>query len=113
MRAFAPSRIGPSMSSTDVNDDAHVGQRSTSVKTDHTTSIGASIVMDTRSIPSFPILHSCSLSQGVSSARMYQMVHRAHQRGQGRAFNKVTSQMRSPTCVTQYVTVKVGCSWMS
>src|SRR6478672_7822135 len=55
MRAFAPSRIGPSMSSTDVNDDAHVGHRSTSVKIDHTTSIGASITIDARSAPSFPM----------------------------------------------------------
>jgi hypothetical protein len=51
MRAFAPNRIGPSTSSTDVKDEAHVGHRSTSVKTDHTTSIGASIVMDARSTP--------------------------------------------------------------
>src|SRR5439155_20811052 len=61
MPAFAPRRIGPSMSSTDVNDDAQVGHRSTSVKTDHTTSIGASIVIDTRSTPSFPMLHSLGL----------------------------------------------------
>ena len=61
MRAFAPRRIGPSRSSTDVNDDAHVGHRSTSVKTDHTTSIGASIVIDARSTPSFPMLGSFGL----------------------------------------------------
>jgi hypothetical protein len=60
MRAFAPRRIGPSMSSTDVNDEAHVGHRSTSVKTDQTTSIGASIVIDARSTPSFAMfVHSC------------------------------------------------------
>jgi hypothetical protein len=58
MRAFAPRRNGPSMSSTDVNDDAHVGQRSTSVKIDHTTSIGASMVMDARSIAVFAMIVS-------------------------------------------------------
>jgi hypothetical protein len=42
-----------------VNDEAHVGHRSTSVKTDQTTSIGASIVIDARSTPSFAIfVHS-------------------------------------------------------
>src|SRR5499427_8303322 len=55
MRAFAPNRIGPSISSTEVNDDAHVGHRSTSVKIDHTTSIGASIAIDARSTPLLPI----------------------------------------------------------
>jgi hypothetical protein len=58
MRAFAPTRIGPSMSSTDVNDVAHVGHRSTSVKTDHTTPIGAAIVIDARSTASFAMLPS-------------------------------------------------------
>jgi len=61
------------MSSTDLNDDAHVGHRSTSVKIDHTISIGASIVIDARSTPLFPIpVHSF----GSSLCRyMYQMVH--------------------------------------
>src|SRR6516164_3342886 len=57
MRALAPRRIGPSISSTDVNDDAHTGHCSTSVKTDHTTWIGASIVIDARSALEFLILH--------------------------------------------------------
>jgi hypothetical protein len=73
MRAFAPRRIGPSMSSTVVNDEAHVGHRSTSVKTDHTTSIGASIMMDARSPPSFPM--PLLLSIASCSIMMYQMVH--------------------------------------
>src|SRR6185436_20362478 len=75
MRAFAPRRIGPSMSSTDVNDEAHVGHRSTSVKTDQPTSIGASIVIDARSTPSFAIVvHSLQAHKSVRL--MYQMVHR-------------------------------------
>src|SRR5262249_40448351 len=65
------------MSSTDVNDEAHVGHRSTSVKTDHTTSIGASIVIDARSTPVFPIpVHPSRFSR---TEHMYQMVHRAIQ----------------------------------
>src|SRR6478672_1258887 len=74
MRAFAPSRIGPSSSSTDVNDDAQVGHRSTSVKTDHTTSIGASMVTDARSTPGFSM--SCPFPAS-NSGLMYQMVHAA------------------------------------
>src|SRR5262249_12143617 len=70
MRALAPRRMGPSMSSTDVNDDAHVGHRSTSVKTFHTTSIGASIVMEARSTACSPIADS-----SLSLRMMYQMVH--------------------------------------
>jgi len=50
------SRIGPSMSSTDVKDEAHVGHRSTSVKTDQTMSIGASMVIDARSTPPLPMI---------------------------------------------------------
>src|SRR5215471_6788818 len=56
MRALAPRRMGPSTSSTDVNDDAHVGHRSTSVKTNQTTSIGASMVIDARSALAFRIV---------------------------------------------------------
>src|SRR5262245_59044898 len=82
MRAFAPRRIGPLMSSTDVNDDAHVGHRSTSVKTDHTTSIGASIVIDARSPPSFAMTPLLSALIRCSPIVMYQMVHSPGPNGQ-------------------------------
>ena len=49
------------MSSTLVNDDAHVGHRSTSVKTDHTTSMGASLVIDARRVHHSP----CSVPFGL------------------------------------------------
>jgi hypothetical protein len=65
------------MSSTDVKDDAHVGHRSTSVKTDHTTSIGALIVIDARSTPPLAMIPSAGPVTLIHPGPMYQMVHAA------------------------------------
>ena len=70
--------------SFDVNDDAHVGHRSTSVKTDHTTSIGALIVMDARSTALFPMA-----ALPFVSCMMYQMVHIAN--GSVKAYRRAST----------------------